>query len=254
MVNSIERMTQAIAGILADNKPTLYLFGSVVLGDFKLGWSDIDIACFTETPLSQAQADELVMLRQTLLTQEPGNPYYRSFEGIITTWRTVAEHAKETVVYWGTSGQRLMNAFEIDAFSLINIIKYGVLLHGEDHRERLPFPTQDQMNAALTHEYDTIRKYAAQTGASLYSAGWILDIARCLYTAKTQDILAKTKAGQWALDNGLVPEPEIMEKVLDIRKHPLLHAQNEETKNWMCSLGPHIQRFADILFLALQEG
>ena len=40
---AIQIMTNEIATVLADNKPTIYLFGSVALDDFQLGWSDIDI-------------------------------------------------------------------------------------------------------------------------------------------------------------------------------------------------------------------
>ena len=40
---AIKIMTDEIVHIISDNKPTIYLFGSVVLDDFKLGWSDIDI-------------------------------------------------------------------------------------------------------------------------------------------------------------------------------------------------------------------
>ena len=40
---AIRLMTNEIASILSCNKPTVYLYGSVVLDDFKIGWSDIDI-------------------------------------------------------------------------------------------------------------------------------------------------------------------------------------------------------------------
>lgn len=72
--NAIGVMTQRIADILALNTPSIYLYGSVALHDFKLGWSDIDILVLTEKQMTEEQAQQLVWLRQTILEEEPGNP------------------------------------------------------------------------------------------------------------------------------------------------------------------------------------
>jgi predicted nucleotidyltransferase len=67
MQTSIHIMVDRITGLLSGNTPSIYLFGSVVLDDFKLGWSDIDIVCLTEKEMTEQQAEELVGLRQSLL-------------------------------------------------------------------------------------------------------------------------------------------------------------------------------------------
>ena len=54
---AIQIMTEEIICVLADNKPTIYLFGSVALDDFKLGWSDIDIVVLTEREISEHEID-----------------------------------------------------------------------------------------------------------------------------------------------------------------------------------------------------
>ena len=43
MEHAISNMVQRITNILDSCAPSIYLYGSVVLGDFKLGWSDIDV-------------------------------------------------------------------------------------------------------------------------------------------------------------------------------------------------------------------
>ena len=60
---AIQIMTDEIVSILADNTPTISLFGSVVLDDFKLGWSDIDIIVLTERKITEQQADTLAVGR-----------------------------------------------------------------------------------------------------------------------------------------------------------------------------------------------
>ena len=46
------RLAGALASRLSSDAFTLYLYGSAVLGDFRPGWSDLDILCLTAAPLS----------------------------------------------------------------------------------------------------------------------------------------------------------------------------------------------------------
>ncbi len=85
MNTAINNMVNRIVSIIGDCKPSIYLYGSVALDDFKLGWSDIDILVLTREGITEPQANELVGLRQAMLVQEPNNPYYRSFEGGMLT-------------------------------------------------------------------------------------------------------------------------------------------------------------------------
>lgn len=78
-------MTLEITKLLADNRPSVYLYGSSCPDDFRPGWSDIDILVLTENAITEEQAGALLHLRQKLLSKEHGNPYYRSFEGGMLT-------------------------------------------------------------------------------------------------------------------------------------------------------------------------
>ena len=48
MIDAIKNMTDAIVGIMDGNVTGVWLYGSVVLDDFRLGWSDIDVIAFTK--------------------------------------------------------------------------------------------------------------------------------------------------------------------------------------------------------------
>lgn len=84
-----------------------YLYGSCTMDDYKPGWSDIDILVLTRTQISDEQARQLVSLRQSLLEEEPDDPYYRGFEGGMLMLDAFVNHTADRVVYRGTSGQRL---------------------------------------------------------------------------------------------------------------------------------------------------
>ena len=78
---AINTMAVSIARILADAQPSIYLYGSITTEDYRHGWSDIDLLVLTREPITEAQADALLHLRQTLAARDPDTPYYRLFEG-----------------------------------------------------------------------------------------------------------------------------------------------------------------------------
>lgn len=247
MNRSIDVMVKSISAILGDNIVCIYLYGSVVMDDFKLGWSDIDILCLTKEAISDYEAEQLVDLRQNLLKVEEANPFYRSFEGAIVSIDEFKKKQYTRVVYWGTSGQRITDKYYFDVFSLYELIKYGQLILGNDIRNELVLPTNEELKDGVQQHYQTIRKYAVETGESLYSCGWLLDIARCIYTLRYHDIISKTKAGEWALKEKLCPEEDQLRYTLQIRNKPLEYKEHLEVKEWLSSLGTSVQLFADVL-------
>ena len=247
MNTAINNMVNRIVSIIGDCKPSIYLYGSVVLDDFKLGWSDIDILVLTQKSITEQQANELVGLRQSMLAGEPNNPYYRSFEGGMLTLDAFVSGKKDTVVYWGTSGERITDKYHFDSFSMTELLECGKLLYGDDICNELTLPPFSMLYADVRYHYETIRKYVQKADRSLYSFGWMLDIARCLYTLRTGTIIAKTEAAVWALENELCPNPDVMRCALQVRREPLKHKNNEQTFDYAETLGEPIQRFADVL-------
>lgn len=250
---SIQTMSQRISTILSDLSPSIYLYGSIPLGDFCLGWSDIDILVLTDKQITEEQAKKLVGLRQVMLVKEPGNPYYRSFEGGMLSLDAFLTEKADRVVYWGTGGEKITDHYVLDSFCMTELIESSVLLYGNDIRNQLKQPDFSLLYADIKCHYDTIRKYAQKTGRSIYSLGWMLDIARCIYTLHTGKIIAKTDAGKWALENGLCPVPDALKTALKVRKAPLEFKKDELTLDYAEMLGDPIQKFADMLEKELER-
>jgi predicted nucleotidyltransferase len=230
---AIQTMTNEIVYVLADNNPTVYLFGSVVLDDFKLGWSDIDVLVLTEHEINEQQANTLVGFRQDLLGRYPGNPYFRLFEGGMLSADAYLNSKSERMVYWGTSGQRITDNFKMDSFGMAELLDSGVLLYGDDIRVKITYPTYAKMRDDIAHHIRAARKYGVDVG-------WLLDIARGIYTLHTGKIIAKTAAGEWALENGLCPDLDAMQKAVQIRKE----ANKKQERSMSNAV---IQRFADVI-------
>lgn len=247
MRHSIELMKDSIISILKENVLAIYLYGSVSIDDFKLGWSDIDILCITNQLISDDEAEQLVTLRQRLLKEDENNKYFRSFEGAIVSLIELQNNDYTKVVYWGTSGQKVTSNYYFDYFSQYELIKFGLLLYGTDIRGTLQMPSYNQLREEVIKHYNVIRNYAIKTDGSLHSCGWLLDIARGIYTLRTGEIIAKTKAGQWALNEEICPVEKDLIKTLELRNNPFKYQNQEDIKSWLASLGLAIQQFADIL-------
>ncbi len=251
MLHAIVRMMDEITAIMRGDVYGAWLYGSAVLNDFHLGWSDIDFVVLVNESISESQAEKLLTLRQDMLKAEPGNPYYRAFEGVIASLNEYRCHSFQRLVYWGTSGQRITDRYTPDAFALFELAKYGKPVSG-GKAWILPPPGKEELIAAVRRHCDAIRKYASQTSDSLYSCGWLLDIARCIYTLRYGDVISKTQAGIWALKEHLFPDEEALKKTIEIRQSPLTFKDREDIRLWLKKLGPVVQNYADVLAHELQ--
>ena len=252
MNNAIDAMVNKIVRITDGDVYGVWLYGSVVMDDFRPGWSDIDFVALTGRPVSESQAEQLLTLRQEMLEKEPGNPYYRSFEGVIAALDEYRSRSFTRLVYWETSGQRITDRYTPDTFSAFELARYGRPVYG-GHPWILPAPAREEIVNAVREHYECIRKYAVQTNESLYSCGWLLDIARCIYTLRTGDVIAKTQAGLRALEEHLFPDEEPLRKTLEIQQNPRAFMGTEELNRWLKSLGPVVQQYADVLEQELQR-
>lgn len=253
MTGSIETMSHEIEKILNRQLHSMWIYGSVVLNDFRLGWSDIDFIAFADEPISETQAEQLVALRQTLSNKFPNDPFYPCFEGVIVNLREFLTNNYTKLVYWGTSGQRVTDIYELDAFSRYELAKYGRSVCGNDDRYIFAIPDRNDLISAVKHHYESIRKYAVRTNESIYSCGWLLDIARCIYTLRDNDIMGKTQAGIRALNEHIFPNEDALRQTLDIRQHPIKYKYRDDIKRWLSELVPTVQQYADILAKELEH-
>lgn len=245
MQHALDTLKNAILTRLPDGDVSIDLYGSVPLGDFRPGWSDIDLLILTGRDLTCPEAAALVPLRQTLLQCEPENPYYRAMEGAILPLSALLGGRDTQVVYWGTSGQRIKARHDLSAIEYWQLRHQSAHLHGPDRRMLLPAPTSADLTQCVRSHLQTIRAHG-RGESTLYAFGWLLDIARGLYTVETGAIISKTAAGQWALERRLCPDEAALALALRVRESPALF-QQPDIRRAALGLTDAIQRFADVL-------
>jgi Nucleotidyltransferase domain. len=72
MIQTVRTMAETAAGILHPKLHSVWLYGSVVLDDFRQGWSDIDFLAFSNAPIAAEQAQRLLYLRAGTFLALPG--------------------------------------------------------------------------------------------------------------------------------------------------------------------------------------
>lgn len=246
---AINTMAVSIARILADAQPSIYLYGSVTTGDFRPGWSDIDLLVLTADPITADQADALLCLRQTLAGRDPDTPHYRLFEGGMLDLGSLLTGDATRVVYWGTTGERIKERHDFSAFDRASLLQNGQLLLGKDVRRHFEMPEYPEIATAVISHAVSIRQHG-KGARSLYAYGWLLDIARCMYTLVNGRLTTKTTAAQWALDEHLCPCPAELSMALTVRRQPEL-IRDESVLAYAEGLTEAIQSFLNLLEKAL---
>lgn len=238
---SINIMANELKNVLIEYEPTMILYGSVVLDDFKLSLSDIDFILLTEKSLDIKVAQAIVNLRQVLTDEHNGNSYFKLFEGVIIPKSAFINNTKENIVCWGISGQRIINKYEMTPFDKMVLLEYGKLIFGDDFRNLIKYPSRQEILNAIKVQYDIVCEYGN------YGISWFFDIARCLYTLRTNNVISKTKALEWASKQNLILNNEVIQKALQIRRNPEYYLLDESTQDWMKTTKPYIKEFLSVL-------
>lgn len=246
---AINTMAVSIYNILESVQPSIYLYGSVTAEDFRPGWSDIDLLVLTQEPITETQADLLLTLRQQLAQRDPNTPYYRAFEGGMLDLGSFLTNESTRVVYWGTTGERIKERHDFSAFDRASLLQNGQLLLGKDVRRHFEMPEYPEIATAVISHAVSIRQHG-KGARSLYAYGWLLDIARCMYTLVNGRLTTKTTAAQWALDEHLCPCPAELSMALTVRRQPEL-IRDESVLAYAEGLTEAIQSFLNLLEKAL---
>ena len=100
---------------------------------------------------------------QELSLRYPDNPYFRSLEGAFISLDEFQKESFSKVVYWGTTGQRITDRYELDAFSRYELAAFGRVVYGGYDTCLFTLPSGAEMTEAVRRHYEAIRRCADQT-------------------------------------------------------------------------------------------
>lgn len=242
--NALQSFVNGVKDILGDKIGMICLFGSIVYDDLSPHYGDLDFDCLLNSTLTQYEIDKLFEYRNEL--KRSGNIYLQMFEGEFAPVCLCNKDSAENVAYWGTSRVKVFNKITIRTFSLMGLIKRGIVIYGCDWRDKYQYPTRQEMLDDVFNMIKTVRTHALITNENLHSMDWLFLISQSMYWLVNDDVTSKSNAAKWAYEQNFNEWTGCLPKALELRKNPSL-ADLPENKAWLSSLGFSIQRACDDL-------
>ncbi|HET9495597.1 MAG TPA: aminoglycoside adenylyltransferase domain-containing protein [Chloroflexia bacterium] len=196
----LDDLLSGMRDILGENLVGLYLYGSLVWGDFDRYLSDIDMLAAVAEDLSDTEAVALKRLHDDIAERYPDwsdriEVQYLSLEGL-RTFRT--ESTPMAVISPGEP----FHIVEGNRDWLINwyfVREYGVALYGPPPETIIGPITKEEFVGNVVEHARNWPRWLEQTRHSRPYQGYaILTMCRTLYTYRTGEQVSKKQAAEWA--------------------------------------------------------
>lgn len=211
---SVEAVVRAFLASADRSRPGLveglYLTGSIALGDFRPGRSDVDFVAVTARRLT---AEDVVALRQAHAETraQHARPY---FDGVHVTWQDLAAgYASCPAVPYTLRGKfRTDDAFEVNPVTWAVLTRHAVPVRGPVpggfevgvDRAALYDWTLGNLDGYWRRWHTAHRAPLSLTGLAAlggWATAWgVLGVSRLHHTAATGEIVSKSAAGRYALE------------------------------------------------------
>ncbi len=197
----LDDLQTGIQSVLGDDLVGLYLFGSLVHGDFTPGTSDIDLLAATRLAMTEADIDRLREMHREIVARHPAwedriEVAYQSLHGL-RSWAT--ERSPMGIISPGEP----IHLIEAGADWRINwyfVLDHGVTLAGPPPKAIIPsIPREVFIDAARELGLwwrERIHEVRDQRGES-YA---ILTTCGAIYTHHTGEHVSKQRAAAWVAE------------------------------------------------------
>ncbi len=201
----LAELLTAVCGILSDNFVGMYLYGSLVTGDFSLETSDIDFLVAMREPVDEVVVAQLKEMHGRLAKSDL--KWGNELEGYYVHLEALRRYGAlpDGLHPHRERGEALKVEGEDEAFQIMRYILWhkGEVLAGPPIRELIDFVSQDDLRQAVRDLFVgwwrpqiTDHRNFGWHGYRAYAVG---TMCRMLYTLRFGKIVSKLVAGEWAL-------------------------------------------------------
>lgn len=195
-------------GVLGDKLIGLYVFGSLVTGDFDYGSSDIDLIAATSVKLNEEEIANLKLMHEDIAREE------KQWDGRIEVGYIPVDELRR---YNPRYQQPMLSPGEtfhvttVGASWIINryvLREKGIAVHGPAAETLVDAISPQELIQAVRSTCQDWRVYINGPNVKEWRPGQayaILTMCRILYTLKFGEFVSKLKAARWAQQN-LEPE------------------------------------------------
>jgi predicted nucleotidyltransferase len=207
---------ESLLAALQDNLVGLYVFGSLVAGDFEPAASDVDFLAVTGEPVREAERLLLAALHVRL---SRSSPWGSRLEGGYAARRAVQATGITAPIVAVESGEELRSGVpgNYAADDMIGIREQGIALYGPPASEIISPVDQAMLRTALQEYLADLVSRPIESRSAHILATWALNIARCIYGLQTGKPATKMEAATWLSRQSPTTEP-ILRSALAMRQ------------------------------------
>lgn len=216
----LPQLTAGLRSILRDNLVGIYLYGSLITGDFAPGISDIDLVVVMTEELDQARFKALHSLHQSVVERQP--EWHDRLElAYISAAALRTFRSQSSTIGIISPGEpfHLLEAGSDWLISWYTLRKDGLALVGPPIKALIDdIPADDYLRAVaehIRHYRESVKKPHNKQALSYI----VLTVARGLYTLAHRQAPSKVKAAAWAKQR--YPQwAKLIERALSWRANP----------------------------------
>ena len=200
----LHQLLQQARPILGSQFVGMYLYGSLALGDFQPGRSDVDFVVVTEGPLAQETVARLELLHEEL--GRGREKWWRKLEGAYVPRDVLRQHDEHhPAVPTLNEGRFYQAPLGADWIIQRHVLREaGVALAGPPPRTLIdpvpPRAIQGAVRDVLYQWWEPMLADPARLRQPGYQPFAVLSMCRALYTLRTAQLASKSQAATWAVD------------------------------------------------------
>ena len=211
VVPLVELFARRVGGVLGADLVGVYLTGSSVTDQFRPSTSDVDAFVVSAGPLSDGVCADLDRMHAEILRD---HPWGARLDVEYTPRSGLRPDGVDGAVSWSLDGGLVRGSARVASDDIMGVRAHGRAIVGPP--ASAVFPAVDaELFRRQSIEYlrDLLSRQRTRPGARPdFVAGWIANVARCLYRVATGELGSKPVALAWLSDRDPVLE-DILELV-----------------------------------------
>ena len=245
--NILEDVQRSLAGTLSGNLTGIYVYGSLIMGDFDIRVSDIDLLVVTRAHLEQAVVHGLRDLHAALVATYPS--WNDRIECAYVPEAALKTFKRQTSVIYVISPGEPLHAKRAGKDWLMNwyiVREYAWTLLGPDPRTIIePVSLQEYRDCVRTY----LRLFPARLAENHrrgFQAYAIITACRGVYTVMAGEVASKQRGAEWAMATFPEWQSFIASALRWRQDRPRNHDDDEVSY-------PQTQRFIEFMLKQLAE-
>lgn len=197
----VAELATAVAAALGDELVGLYVFGSLVVGDFDVERSDLDLLAVVGSPVGERHVSRLATAHAGFVADRPD--WTDRVELLCAPRAVLAAFPAGAGEVVRVSPGEPLHRTRMSPHWLADLYaaqERGVVLVGPPVADVLPRISREQFRRCVRDSVVAWRVWAHESTAEGFVGYAVLTLCRALYSSRTGDLVSKAAAARWVAE------------------------------------------------------